>query len=121
MAAPVVLVLASPYVYACLIEAAIRRGRRYEVVAPPVDRDPSHPAPGEYAAVVTTIPVRSDLAPIVLRLPRSFLDPVEVQVGDLTVPVAVDPSQPLDDVALILEYLALEAQPAARLGERWWG
>ena len=101
---PAVVVLAVPYLYATVVAAELTALDVGPLIVPNLDDGDWQPSE-RHRAVVASVPVPTSWADIVVQLPMSFLDPVAVTVGDLTVSLRVSSEGPLRDVVALLARL----------------
>ena len=101
--------VAVPHVCASALAYYLRQGGMYDVHAPDVASGEAVPG-DRFDAVVTTVPVPEAVSDVVIELPESFTGPVIVTVDDLTFPVPVSESHPIEDVASLLHRYVLEGE-----------
>ena len=110
---PAVLVVAFPWVCASALAFSLGKEDVYDLYAPDLAGGEALPV-RRFDAVLTTVPAPEAVGDVVIELPESFDLPVTVSVRDVTFPVTVSESHPLDDVSDLLHRYLLEGeQPPA--------
>lgn len=99
---PVVLVVAIPYLGATVLARLLEQRGRYDVVVPDFAAGEEAP-PAKFDAVLTTVPVPVDTAPVVIELPWDWDAPVLVTVDDVTVELEVTSADPMGEVFDVLD------------------
>ena len=107
MAAPTVVVLAVPHLFASLIADALRERGTYEVVVPDLLVD-DLPLGRRYDAAITSMPVSREIADIVIELPDTFERPLKITIGDVTVLETVHIERPIEGALAVLDRALLE-------------
>lgn len=109
---PVVLVVAIPYLGATVLARLLEQRGRYDVVVPDFAAGEEAPS-ARFDAVLTTLPVPVDSAPVVIELPWNWDDPVLVTVNDVTVELEVTSADPIGEVLDVLDGYVLEGERSA--------
>lgn len=112
MPRPAVLVVAVPQVCASALAFYLREAGVYEVYTPDVAAGEAVPG-RRFDAVLTTVPVPEAVGDVVVELPSSFDRPVMVTVNDVTFPVAVGDSRPIEDIGALLHRYVLQGERPA--------
>ena len=109
---PALLVVAIPHVCASALASYLCERGVYDVYAPDVAAGEGVPG-RRFDAVVTTVPVPEAVGDVVIELPQTFDRPVTVSVDDITFPVTVSTSHPIEDVAGLLHRYVIEGERPA--------
>ena len=109
---PVVLVVAIPYLGATVLARLLEQRGRYDVVVPDFAAGEEAPS-ANFDAVLTTLPVPVDSAPVVIELPWNWDAPVLVTVDDVTVELEVTSADPIGEVLDVLDGYVLEGDRSA--------
>lgn len=107
VAAPTVVVLAVPHLFASLIADALRERGTYEVVVPDLLVD-DLPLGRRYDAAITSMPVSREIADVVIELPDTFERPLKITIGDVTVLETVHIERPIEGALAVLDRVLLE-------------
>ena len=99
---PVVLVVAIPYLGATVLGHLLEQRGGYDVVVPDFSAG-ERAASADFDAVLTTLPVRPDIAPVVIELPWNWETPVRVTVDDITEELEVTSADPIGEVLDVLD------------------
>ena len=99
---PVVLVVAIPYLGATVLGDLLKQRGGYDVVVPDFSAGESA-ASTDFDAVLTTVPVSPDSAPIVIELPWDWETPVRVTVNEITEELEVTSADPIGEVFDVLD------------------
>lgn len=100
------IVLAVPHVFATLIAEALRARATYDVSVPDL-RVGEWPHGGRYDAAITSMPVSTEVADVVMELPDAFDRPVRITAGGVTVELAVHVERPIEDALDALDRFVL--------------
>ncbi|HEV2070794.1 MAG TPA: hypothetical protein VGR26_13460 [Acidimicrobiales bacterium] len=112
MRRPAVLVLAIPYLGATVLARLLEQRGRYDVVVPDLAAGEEAPS-ANFDAVLTTLPVPVDTAPVVIELPWNWDAPVLVTVDHVTVELEVTSADPIGEVFDVLDRYVLEGDRSA--------
>ena len=117
--APTVIVLAMPHVFASLIADALRDRGTYDVVVPDLRIEEWHQGT-RFDAAITTMPVSSEIADVVIELPDTFERPLRIRTGDVTVEVPVHIDRAVEDAIDALDRIVFggEDEPVRRARPR---
>lgn len=99
---PVVLVVAIPYLGATVLGDLLKQRGGYDVVVPDFSVGESA-ATTDFDAVLTTLPVPPNSAPVVIELPWNWETPVRVTVNDITEELEVTSADPFGEVFDVLD------------------
>lgn len=106
---PAVLVVAVPRVCASALAFSLAQEDAYDLCAPDVAAGEALPG-RRFDAVLTTVPAPDAVADVVIELPESFDRPVSVSLHDVTFPVTVSETHPIEDVAELLHRYLLDGE-----------
>ncbi|HEV2068174.1 MAG TPA: hypothetical protein VGR26_00100 [Acidimicrobiales bacterium] len=109
---PVVLVVAIPYLGATVLARLLEQRDRYDVVVPDFAAGEEAPS-ANFDAVLTTLPVPVDSAPVVIELPWNWDAPVLVTVDDVTEELEATSADPIGEVFDVLDRYVLEGGRSA--------